>query len=358
MMRFFKRFFKVSVEEVFNAHRNEILSARFSRFNGAVFCKAYVRVSADSALSRQLPSRRAALQASGDLLLYMLAEEAKWPESIDMADRATLAVWFARRIEASSGVEGLSVVWHASEGDGSVYCAVVGILESDLKNVPHLDFAGVCTVLLNESSLLATGAPLDALIALRATQGPMPEPLDRAPWESFLAQAHFSTPRLAAIPRFAGRYPLGPLVTDIASNSIWLEGKMAYDQGRLEEAYTVFLLCAEATLAFEALNRTGAVAHQLDRNAEAVALLLYAAYLNPASSWPWVHLASIARTIGDEALCAQCCARAESVSAHAQNAGALRLVGLLRASLAAASVQVPADSPSPPGNLVIEAEST
>lgn len=318
-----------SVGEVFEAHRTGILSERFTRFDGMLFCKASVQAVSNNSSSRQAAQEKAALKASADLLAYATIEKIAWPAALNEGERTALIDWLTRQMNVSATIRGLTTPWSGREDGSNIYSAVVGIEEAALAGISRMDFTSARQKLLAEPSLLAPGAPVEALIALRATLGPIPVAVDRTPWNEVLNQARFSTARLAALPRLAGRYPLGS-VANVAQDPDYRAGESAYNQNRLEKAYRHFLACAERTMTFDALNMAGAAARHLGRHAEASVLLLHAAYLNSASPWPWVHLAYIARTLGNETLCRACCANAEAATGYASDAWSQKNVAALR----------------------------
>ena len=297
--------------EAFEANRAAILSGACLRAEGFLFASGTARAVNDGKSARQAAPKKAALRASAALIVRLACGGVDWPEALGGEARRTLQDLLVRRLDVAATVSGLTTVLSEEVSPGT-WRAVVALPESEAAKVPRLTFAEARERLLREDVLFDPGAPLEALLALRATLGPVPEPADRAPWEALLARAAFDAPRLRALPRLAGRYPLG---TDAPpADADFAVGKAAFAKGDLEAAYAAFLASAGRSWAAEALLWAGNVGRRLPgRRAEAAALLLHAAYLRPAMPYPWVHLAFVAADGGDAALAEACLVRAEAL---------------------------------------------
>ncbi len=333
------------MDEVFATHRAAILSGKMAA-EGFVFCVARVAPEDDSPLEEALAQEQAGLLASANLLLRLAAAGVTWPEALSGKERATLTATLAERLNLSVKVHGLQTIFQSREGKGWV--AVAALPESEAKAVPHVTLPEAVRLLLSEESWLAPGVPVKALLALHATQKDPPKAVERTPWAAALSAAHFGTPRLRALPRLAGLAPLGwdapPMDSDYAA------GMAAYGQGDLQTAYAAFLASAERAWTYDALNMSGNVARRLGALNEAVPLLLHAAFLRPSGPHPWVHLAFVAKELGNDALCEQCCREAEARVPDSWSKEQLKR--LRTGSKAEAPKSVPADvlpaEPMPP----------
>lgn len=296
---------------VFEKYRNDILSGALSRADGVCFAVGTARAVSSSKQAREAAPRKAVLEASANLVQRLAAERLVWPKDLGEPTRRVLQGLLFRLLNVEAMVSGLVTV-HSTETPDGAWCAVVALPEGEAGKIPRVSFEEARQLLLQEGVVLrASGQALEALIALRGTMGELPAAVDRGPWEGLLAAATFDTPRLAALPRLAGRYPLGteapPADADFAA------GQAAYGKGDLEAAYTAFLASAERAFAFDALNMAGNVARRLGHRPEAAAILLHAAFLKPASPYPWVHLAFVAQAEGQPALAEACLDRAEAL---------------------------------------------
>lgn len=294
--------------DIFSAHSEAILADPLVRVEGYVFATGFGEAVSASRQAREAASEKASLQARANLVTGLSVETLTWPEAIPACHRAVLQAMLMRAIETQVTLKRVAEVSNEEIASGR-WRAIVALPEAEAGNVPRLTFEAARETLLSDRFILARNAPLEALLSLRKTQGAVPAPIERMAWEPLLAQATFDTPRLAALPRLAGRYPL--VVTAKSDNADYARGQVCYGRGDLEGAYAAFLRAAEETLSFDALNMAGNVARRLGHDPEAVALLLQAAYLNPASPYPWVHLAFVAED--DVLLSEACCARAEAL---------------------------------------------
>lgn len=297
---------------VFEKYRDGILSGAMARADGVCFAVGTARAVSSSKQAREAAPRKAALEASATLIQRLATERLVWPKELSGPTRQTLQDLLFRLLNVEAAVSGLVTV-HSEETAKGIWRAVVALPEGVAGKVPRVSFEEARQMLLQEGVVSrAEGKALDALIALRGTLGKMPAAVERGPWEELLAAAEFGTPRLAALPRLAGRYPLGSAETP--ADADFTRGNEAFGKGDLEAAYAAFLASAGRAWTFDALNMAGNVARRLPgHEAEAVALLLHAAYLKPSSPYPWVHLAFVASREGDPALAEACCAKAETL---------------------------------------------
>lgn len=327
--------FAVTPGAVFERHRDGILSGEVAKAEGVCFAVGMARAVTDSVAARQTAQRKATLSATASLAQRATTERVVWPKELsEEGIQRELTSLLVRIVSVNVTLSGCVSVY-SEEVDKGTWRVVVAVSEEGLENVPRLTFKEAREQLLREDVLLAKEAPLDALIALRGTMGDMPEAVDRKPWEVLLSEAEFGTPRLRALPRLAGRYPLGS--TEVPTDEEFAKGNEAYGKGDLATAYAAFVASAERAWTFDALNMAGNVARRLPgHSAEASALLLHAAYLKPSSPHPWVHLAFVAKAIGNEALCEQCCREAE---ARSPDAWTREQLAILRAKRSKPSVE-------------------
>lgn len=316
----------VSPGDAFATHREGVLSGTVTAADGVRFGTARVRPISDSSASDTAARNKSRPLASANLLLRVMAERVEWPEALSEETRHALSEALAERLNLSATVRGPQIVWQAREAGRWV--AVAALPEAEVQAVPRVTFAEARKLLLGEASWLAPHAPVEALLALHATHAPLPAAIDRAPWIEALTAARFATPRLSALPRLAGRAPLGadrpPTDPDFTA------GQTAYAQGDLPAAYASFLASAERAWTYDALNMAGNDARRLGHHHEAVPLLLHAAFLRPTSPHPWVHLAFVAKARGEQTLCERCCQEAEK---RAPDSWSVKQIARLRESV-------------------------
>lgn len=299
--------FAMTPGEAFQVNRNAILSGDCTEEDGVSFGVGRAKIRIDSASSRRAAKGQSHLQAMIGLLAQAAFSQVEWPETLDAATCSILRDWLLYRLNLSATVGGIQTVY--SEAEDGQWVTVVAVPSEALADVPRFTFEELRDRLLAPETLSDPYAPLEALLALRATLGPVPEPVDRKPWEALLAEAKFPSDSLNALPRLAGRYPLG--TTERPTDDFYTKGNAAFAKKDVRGAYVAYLNSLTRGWSFAALNMAGNCARRLGRNAEAAALLLQAAYLNPESPYPWIHLAFVARAVGNEALCAQCADFAE-----------------------------------------------
>lgn len=303
--------FAATPQEAFANVREVVLRDGVGRAEGFRFAMGRAQPASPSTGSRHAAKRESQQIAVGNLVSSVVVETVDWPTTLPLGNTEILKNILAQIVGVQVQVSGLTTVY--SEREGDVWVCVVALPEGEAGKVPRVSFEEARQMLLQEGVVSrAEGKALDALIALRGTLGKMPAAVERGPWEELLAAAEFGTPRLAALPRLAGRYPLGSAETP--ADADFTRGNEAFGKGDLEAAYAAFLASAGRAWTFDALNMAGNVARRLPgHEAEAVALLLHAAYLKPSSPYPWVHLAFVASREGDPALAEACCAKAETL---------------------------------------------
>lgn len=299
--------FAMTPGEVFQANRDSILLGKCAEEDGFLFSVSHAKFRVNTATGRKLAEERSHVNASVGLLAQAAFSQVEWPETLDAATCSILRDWLLYRLNLSATVGGIQTVY--SEAEDGQWVTVVAVPSEALADVPRFTFEELRDRLLAPETLSDPYAPLEALLALRATLGPVPEPVDRKPWEALLAEAKFPSDSLNALPRLAGRYPLG--IAARPTDDFYTKGNAAFAKKDVRGAYVAYLNSLTRGWSFAALNMAGNCARRLGRNAEAAALLLQAAYLNPESPYPWIHLAFVARAVGNEALCAQCADFAE-----------------------------------------------
>lgn len=325
--------------EVFVANRADILSEETCAVGGYRFSCAVEEVSSEEdGDEREVAKQAAAFWASTDLVWGAVTERLEWPDALAPEHCRVLANALPALFPVSANVRGLTLVYEAF--DGERWTAVAALPEEQLAALPRITFEAARDRLLAPELIYAPDAPIEALAALRALEEPLPAPVDRAPWAALLSKAAFATPRLSALPRLAGRYPSGS--AGLPKDADYTRGIEAYGKGDLQAAYAGFLASAERAYTFDALNMAGNVARRLGKSPEAAALLLHAAYLKPASPYPWVHLAFVAKAEGDAALAERCCEQA--LERGPEDAWVVEQVAALRAPK---KTQSPPEAPTP-----------
>ena len=292
--------------EVFSANRATILSEESCAIGGYYFSRAVEKVDSNDGDEREVAKEAAAFWASTGLVWGAATERLEWPDALAPEHRRTLKHALAALIPVSANVQGLTLVYESF--DGECWTAVAAVPEEQLASVPRISFEEARNRLLAPELIYAPDAPIEALAALRALEETLPAPVDRAPWAALLSKAVFATPRLSALSRLAGRYPVGTV--ESPKDADYAQGLDAYGKGNLQSAYAGALASAEWVYTFDALNMAGNVARRLGKHPEAAALLLHAAYLKPDSPYPWVHLAFVAKAEGNVKLAEQCCEQA------------------------------------------------
>lgn len=296
--------------EVYDRQRDAILSGAVSASERFCFGVGRAASARSSSASRQAAKGRAELLAVNDLLARQALESIRWPDSLGESDRRLLEEAIRGNLSSRVTLKGLQTI--ASDWDGSSWTVVVSVPEEQLDSNRRMTFEEVRAQLLDEVRLLTVGpaVPLETLCKLRATLGPIPEPVDTSAWVSLIRQARFDDARLNGLIRFAGVYPIGLGAT--AAGADYAKAQEDFSKGRLQAAFDGFCAVASRGFAYDALNMAGNAGRRIGKEAESAVLLLHAAYLNPDSPYPWVHLAYIARKLGNETLKAACCCEAEA----------------------------------------------
>ncbi len=295
-----------SLLDLYVAHREDILSGATSFVEGNYFGvgEAVSRSSAEFAVEAM--KGRSRLMAMDDLLANVQCENLQLPQGFTVEERELLkrelrAVCPVR--ESLRGLEVLEIKRHKTQ-----YTTVVAIPQEKVAHVPRVDYAQLLPKLLEESSLLHARSPFpyEMVVKLDPSRVQGYTAVAREGWEDLIAKARFPQLKLMRMREFAGRYPFGSN-TPSDGNADYDAANAAYARGKLEAAYDGFVKCAAETLHADAFNMAGNVARRLGKDAEAAVLLLHAAYLNPSSPHPWVHLAYVAQHQGNEDLCTACC---------------------------------------------------
>lgn len=324
--------------EVFDANRAAILSEESCVIGGYRFSCAVEGVSSQDGDECEVAKEAAAFWASTGLVWGAVTERLEWPDALAPEHRRTLKHALAALVPVSVDVRGLTQVY--ADFDGRRWTAVAAVPEEQLASLPRITFEEARRRLLAPELIYAPDAPVEALAALRALEKSVPAPIDRAPWAALLSKAVFATPRLSALSRLAGRYPVGTV--ESPEDADYAQGLDAYGKGNLQSAYAGALASAERVYTFDALNMAGNVARRLGKHPEAAALLLHAAYLKPDSPYPWVHLAFVAKAEGDAALAERCCEQA--LERGPEDAWVVEQVAALRAPK---KTQSPPEAPTP-----------
>ena len=299
--------------EIFQQYQHAILSGETLQ-EGYAFSVGSATVRMHSSQADESARGRSRLQAYQRLLLTRLLRKVDWPPSLPQEIREALHHFVCARNAVSASVEGLEIV--SQQKNGNTWTTVVALPESQCCALPALTFEDLRQQALDETVILSpTSLPLPILCTLRATIAPLPAPIDTAPWAPYVPKRAFTSTRLNRLCVIAGRYPLGSCATP--TTPTYAEGMKAFGEGKLEEAYAAFLCTLDSEVSFAALNMAGNVGRRIGHGPEVIPFLLHAAYLDPASAYPWVHLAFIAQDLSDTTLLEMCLhAARQRESAH------------------------------------------
>ena len=288
--------------EVFQQYEQEILAGEPVK-EGYAFGVGTATLRPRSSIAKESACGRSRLQAYQNLLLTQLLREIRWPDSFTQEMREAVQRFVSFNHNIATTVSGLEVV--SQQQNGNIWTTVVALPEEQCRTLPALTFEALRQQALDEAVILSpTSLPLPTLCALRATIAPLPAPIDTAPWGPYVPKRAFTSTRLNRLCAIAGRYPLGSCAAP--TTPAYAEGMKAFGEGKLEEAYTDFLRALDSEVSFAALNMAGNVGRRIGHGPEVIPLLLHAAYLDPASAYPWVHLAFIARGLMDVTLLETC----------------------------------------------------
>lgn len=288
--------------EVFQQHQHAILAGEATQ-EGYAFGVGSATVRMHSSQADESARGRSRLLAYQRLLLAQLFRNVAWPPALSQETREALQQFAYARNAVAATVEGLEIV--SQQKNGNTWTTVVALPESQCCALPALTFEALRQQALDEAVILSPASlPLPILCTLRATIAPLPAPIDTAPWAPYVPKRAFTSTRLNRLCVIAGRYPLGSCAAP--TTPAYAEGITAFSEGRLDEAYLAFLRALDSEVSFAALNMAGNVGRRIGHGPEVIPLLLHAAYLDPASAYPWVHLAFIARALPDSALLEIC----------------------------------------------------
>ncbi len=285
-----------TAEEIFNLHRQEILSEQASAYDGFYFARATTAPKTQSANSMQAASSRARLQAYAQLVDLKVAEKIGWPKALSAQSRLALSRAIIARQGNTTAAQKECLTLYLKETRKEV-SIVVAIAKENLLIKDTIVPLTVQSLLSNEM-LLSPGAPVAALVELQqcATKE-LPPAIDLKPWQNYLSQAAFTETALRKLPQFAGRFMTASV--DPTNEPNYVEAMAAYAGNEQEKAFGMFKQSLTQAYSFEALNMAGNVARRLKAYNQAVALLIQAAYIKPSSPYPWVHLAYVAQECGD-----------------------------------------------------------
>ncbi len=299
-----------SPRELYDKHRQEILAGACICLEETCFVigKAPLRVHKPRAIKNA--KQQAELDATANLITYCRLSQTTFPDMISAEEKKLISCHLLPFISSSAHLHGAQTIDTFIEDDTAT--AVLALPRADRTSFPPLTFEEILPILLSKEAIFDTACPLPLELLQRLFQlrGPLPQPLDHTPWENILASAPITSPFLQRLHVLAGNLPIGNTLP-IGDNHAYNAGLRAYRRRDFETAYAHFLQATATSLSFEAFNMAGNTARRLNRNAEAVLLLLHAAYLNSTSAYPWIHLAYVAEQCGDEALKEQCCSEAE-----------------------------------------------
>ena len=289
--------------DFFTTHKEEILSGKIQSTSEMFFGVGCVK----NRGTWRIAEGSSELLAESNLLRREAVNGIVWPEGFSEKEKEFLIETYMKLLSITAKLKGVSVIWRGRESEYAI--SVVAAPISEAAKVPKSTFNDLRVRLLSDEVFYLKQIPIEVLIKLRKTQEVLPQEIDRTPWEEPLRAASFKSIKLKRLPDFAGRYPVGSAETtnDIA----YQRGMNAYKRGLLEDAYVAFLESVEKTFSYDALNMAGNVARRIGKLNEAVPLLLHAAYLNPQSPYPWVHLAFVAEGLGLLDLAEECCQSAE-----------------------------------------------
>ena len=288
--------------EVFQQHQHAILAGEATQ-EGYAFGVGSATVRMHSSQADESARGRSRLLAYQRLLLAQLFRNVAWPPALSQETREALQQFAYARNAVAATVEGLEIV--SQQKNGNTWTTVVALPESQCCALPALTFEALRQQALDETVILSpTSLPLTVLCALRATITPLPPSLDTDSWAPYVPQNAFPSTHLNRLCAIAGHYPLGSCAAP--TTPAYAEGIKAFGEGKLEEAYTAFLRALDSEVSFAALNMTGNVGRRIGHGPEVIPFLLHAAYLDPVSAYPWLHLAFIARDLSDTTLLEMC----------------------------------------------------
>ena len=284
--------------EVFQQHQHAILAGEATQ-EGYTFGVGSATARMHSSQADESARGRSRLLAYQRLLLTQLFRNMAWPPALPQETREALQRFAYARNAVSASVGGLEVV--SQQKNGNTWTTIVALPVSQCRALPTLTFEALRQQALDEAAILSPNSlPLAVLCALRATIAPLPPSLDTAPWAPYVPQNAFPSTRLNRLCAIAGHYPLGSCAAP--TTPAYAEGMKAFSEGRLDEAYLAFLRALDSEVSFAALNMAGNVGRRIGHGPEVIPLLLHASYLDPASAYPWVHLAFIAQDLPDNTL--------------------------------------------------------
>lgn len=294
--------------DFFNQNREDVLSEKCVSGGGLFFGVGRARVLLTSSTGKVNARNKAKLLAMDSLIRNNSFCNVAWPTQLDLRTRDVIQAAYRKQMTITAQLKNVQTVYETlQEGEAIV---VVAAPFEVISGLPQVTFTDIYQTLVTERTLFSGLLSVEDLVALRSTQEQLPPTVDRTPWEQVLNKALFATPRLARLPQFAGRYPIGQSARPVGE--AYARGQRAYNAGALQEAYTAFIEEVELTFSYDALNMAGNVARRIGKWEEAIPLLLHAAYLNPDSPHPWVHLAFVAHSLERPELVKQYCQAARS----------------------------------------------
>lgn len=320
---------------LFNEHQATILAQPSITIDNVYFAQATTPCRNNTASARKNAFERAHLEALRRLVLHIASETIQWPPTYpEELKTQTLDTATALSTLTTTRLNTITLREALQKEINTVHL-VIALPKEEAPHINTVSFEQLRTQLLDPQALLAGHLPsYEVLVALHQTLAPLPPPLDRTPWQPLIAKAQLPAPLQRPLTHLAGRYPLGS--TCPPQDNAYVEATTAYARGDLKSAYTYALESLTHQWSYDALNMAGNVARRLKKEAEATLYLLHAAYLNPASPHPWIHLAFIARANQMPQTCEACCRAAEARHPDPWTKEQLRLL------------RQPQDTPPPP----------
>lgn len=285
----------IPVKDFFISHKEEILDGTLDQGQGYYLQTATATPRLPSMTSRRGAISKAELRAKVAILKRHALNKIEWPQALQNEHKIILIQNLIDILPYRGTLRNALTIY--TESDQHQVKVVVAIPIDDIEQA-QLTTDHAYQYLFHEKNVHSRFSTIDSLCALRAVLGTLPITLDRTPWKWGLDTATFTQLNLYKLPKIAGVYPIGKNTPAIDKS--YTQGMVAYHHNRLEDAYRYFLESLDHTYTFDAFNMAGNVARRIGKERESVALLLHAAYLNPSSAYPWIHLAYASKQVSQE----------------------------------------------------------
>ena len=308
--------------EIFKRYDTSILQEKVREADGVVFGVARETSPDDDEMVVQLTGEGCELSATARLLEVATLSGVKWPKEISYTHCRLLQNAITRQLSVSGKLRGCSIVHKVYDSETNQWVCVAAVDKSQLASVPRLTLSDVRCQLLTPSEILFSDTSVHALKALKDGKSTPPS-VFYPEWNEFIS-GPLSSKMAYAIRRILGSYPLCACISP--KDRAYKAGIHDFFNGKLHSAYDNFLLSLESDISYDALNMIGNVGRRIGKERDAVVFLLHAVYVNPNAPYPWVHLAHIARMLGNETLKEACCQKAEKLATDRWSKSQLELL--------------------------------